>query len=117
MAAMIVWVEMLPEDGGADVSALAKEMNDARVTWFHDPKRRAGEAIAAALGGEGKLAWDVYLFYDGESVWKDRSPIPSGWVHQLTDEWADSARYRRGDQLETELAALLKKVAGKEQAA
>ena len=114
---MIVWVEMLPDDEGADVSALAKEMNDARVVWFHDPKRRAGEEIAAALGGEGKLAWDVYLFYDRESIWKDRSPIPSGWVHQLADEWADSTRYRHGDQLEIELATLLKEAAGKEQAA
>jgi hypothetical protein len=69
------------------------------------------------LGGEGKLAWDVYLFYDGESQWKDAPPTPRGWVHQLTDEWADSDRRRRGDQLETELAALLKTVAGKGHAA
>ncbi len=117
MAAMIVWVEMLPEDERADVSALAVEMSDPRVTWFHDPKRRAGEVIATALGGEGKLAWDVYLFYDGESQWKDAPPTPRGWVHQLTDEWADSDRRRRGDQLETELAALLKTVAGKGHAA
>ena len=114
---MIVWVEMLPEDRGADVSALAKEMDDARVTWFHDPNRRASAAIAAALGGEGQLAWDVYLFYDEDSVWKDCPPAPGGWVHQLTDEWADSTRHRHGDALETELAAILKRIAGRERAA
>lgn len=112
---MIVWVEMLPEDGRADVSALVEEMNDPRVTWFHDPNRRAGDVIARALGGEGRLAWDVYLFYAAESEWKAGPPTPGGWTHQLTDEWADSSRHRHGEQLDTELAALLKIVAGKVQ--
>ena len=30
--------------------ALAREMSDPRISWFHDPKRRAGRAIAASLG-------------------------------------------------------------------
>jgi hypothetical protein len=113
---MIVWVEMLPGDARVDVSGLAAEMNDAHVTWFHDPKRRAGEAIAASLGGQGRLAWDVYLFYDSRSVWKGAPPSPRGWVHQLSDKWADPARRRRGDELEAELATLLKDIAGKDQA-
>ena len=110
----MVWVEMLPGDAGADVSALAAASSDPRVTWFHDPKRLAGGAIAAALGGQGKLAWDVYLFYDSQSEWKKDPPVPCGWVHQLSDKWADPARRRRGDELQAELEALLKEVAGKD---
>ena len=108
----MVWVEMLRADAKADIRAVAATMNDPRVRSFHDPAGRAGKAIAAALGAEGKRAWDVYLFYDSEAEWKERPPVPHGWVHQLSDAWADRTRHRHGDQLERELAALLMDVAG-----
>lgn len=114
LAAMIVWVEMLPADEHADVAALAVRLGDRRVAWFHDPNRRAGEAIGRALGGEGSLAWDVYLFYGADVEWGDDPPTPDGWAHQLTDDWADPARRRQGQDLELELAALLRAVARKE---
>ncbi len=110
---MIVWVEILPEDRGADVEALAGEMTDSRIRWFRDPSRRAGRAIAASLGATGKVAWDVYLFFDAEAEWKNRPPMPRQWVHQLGDSWADSTRLRFGDQLEPELRRLLKDVLGR----
>jgi hypothetical protein len=113
LAAMIVWVEMLPEDGEADVEALAGEMTDRRIGWFHDPKRRAGQAIAASLGAPGKVVWDVYLFFGAGAEWNDQPPAPLQWVHQLGDSWADRTRHHFGDQLEPELSRLLKSLLGR----
>jgi len=107
---MIVWVEMLPEDREADVGALTGGMTDARIRWFHDPNRRAGRAIATSLGATGKVAWDVYLFFDTHAQWKNQPPAPHQWVHQLGDSWADPTRLRFGEQLEPELGRLLKSV-------
>ncbi len=112
LVALIVWVEMLPEDRQADVETLAGEMTDPRTRWFHDPKRRAGRAIATSLGATGKVAWDVYLFFDAQAEWKNQPPTPPLWVHQLSDSWADPTRHRFGDQLEPELGRLLKSVLG-----
>ena len=107
---MIVWVEMLLEDREADVEALAGEMIDPRIRWFHDPERRAGRAIATSLGAAGEVAWDVYLFFDVHAEWNDQPPAPRQWVHQLGDSWADPTRLRFGGQLEPELGKLLKSV-------
>ena len=105
---MIVWVEMLPEDREADVEALAGEMTDRRIRWFHDPERRAGQAIAASLGAPGKVAWDVYLFFIAGVEWKAQPPAPTEWVHQLGDPWAEPSRHHFGNRLEPELGRLLK---------
>jgi hypothetical protein len=111
LAVMMVWVDMLRADAKADIGAVAAGMDDPRVRSFHDPVGRASKAIAAALGAEGQRAWDVYLFYGPEAEWKERPPAPRGWVHQLSDGWADPDRHRHGDRLEPELAALLLDVA------
>ena len=112
LVALIVWVEMLPEDKAANVEALAGEMTDPRIQWFHDPKQRAGRAIASSLGAPGKVAWDVYLFFDADVEWKNKPPATHQWVHQLGDSWADPTRLRFGDQLEPELRRLSRSVRG-----
>ncbi|MFA5787582.1 MAG: hypothetical protein WDA71_11495 [Actinomycetota bacterium] len=112
LAAMIVWIEMLPEDRVADVTALAGEMSDPRIRWFHDPSRRAGRAIAASLGAAGQVAWDVYLYFDADAEWRNQLPAPRQWAHQLDDAWADPTRHHFGDQLEPELGRLLKSILG-----
>jgi hypothetical protein len=109
---MIVWIEMLPEDRGANVSALAGHMCDPRIQWFHDPRRRAGRAIAASLGAKSQVAWDVYLFFDADAEWKNQPPAPRQWAHQLSDTWADPTRHHFGDRLEPELGRLLKGMLG-----
>jgi len=110
---MIVWVEMLPEDRGADVEALAGELADSRISWFHDPRQRAGKSVAASLGAPGKVAWDVYLFFVAGAEWTEQPPAPTHWVHQLGDLWADPTRHYFGDQLEPELRRLLKSLLGR----
>jgi hypothetical protein len=110
LGAMIVWIEMLAEDKEADIIALAREMTDPRIRWFHDPRHRAGRAIATSLGGTGQVAWDVYLFFDAGVEWKKQPPAPGQWAHQLGDKWADPTRHHFGDELEPELGRLLKRM-------
>ena len=102
----------MPGDKDADLVMLSDQMYDPRVRWFHDPFRRAGKAIAAALGAPDATAWDVYLFFDRDARWKGGPPQPRGWAHQLGDTWADPGRYRAGEQLGLELANLLDAVSG-----
>jgi hypothetical protein len=116
-AAMIVWIEMLPEDRDADIEALIREMADPRIRWFHDPRQHVGRAIATSLGAMGKIAWDVYLFFDMAAEWKNELLRPQQWVHQLSDSWADPTHLRYGDQLEPELRRLLRDLLGSQMAA
>jgi hypothetical protein len=110
LAAMIVWIEMLAEDKEADITALAREMSDPRIRWFHDPRHRAGRAIATSLGGTSQIAWDVYLFFDAGVEWEKQLPAPRHWTHQLSDAWADPTRLHFNDQLAPELDRLIKTI-------
>ncbi len=92
--------------GDADSIAAAGKASellehDSRVVQFYDPNQLSGLAIAERLGATvGKVAWDIYLFFDQEAEWGERAPAPIDWVHQLLGSgWADSARLHRGDQL------------------
>ncbi len=67
---------------------------------FHDPGRIVGSAVAEALGGRGRVAWDIYLFYPPGSLWDGSPPPPVEWYHQLGEpEWASLSRYRTGRAL------------------
>lgn len=100
----IVWINMLPLDSKETARVSARIIEDPRVRHFYDPERRAGKAIAGSLGGQGKTAWDMYLFYTKDSEWGNCPPTPVDWVHQLQgDSWADLARYHSGEDLIEEL--------------
>lgn len=73
---------------------------------FWDSERRAAAAVAAALGGEGQLAWDLYLHYPAGASWVDPAPTPGDWAHQLgAGGWADPARFAWGANLSARLSA------------
>jgi hypothetical protein len=81
------------------------------VRHFHDPDKRVGKAIAQGLGAQGKVAWDVYLFYPKDVEWNDNPPPPIIWAHQLgVTSWADPARFRWGDNLIEELSKAMKQL-------
>jgi len=103
---------MLPEDKDADIDALITKMAEPRIRWFHDPGQRAGRAVAISLGAKGKIAWDVYLFFDMDADWKNKRLAPQQWVHQLSGSWADPTHLRYGDRLEPELRRLLGNLLG-----
>jgi len=95
---------MLPLDSEEMARVSAQIIEDPRVHHFYDPERRAGKAIAGSLGGQDKIAWDMYLFYTKDSEWGNSPPMPVDWVHQLQgDSWADLARYHSGEDLIEEL--------------
>jgi len=95
---------MLPLDSLVAARCMAVEIVDPRVQHFHDPRRRAGAAVAASLGATGKMAWDIYLFYPAGVGWQDGLPPPVAWAHQLQDSaWADASHYHRGADLVREL--------------
>jgi len=66
--------------------------------------------IANSVGWTGKVAWDIYLFYEPYSEWIDKPPSPSYWMHQLTDNWATKKKYRTGADLKNELLVSLEKL-------
>ncbi len=90
---------MLEEDTEETAQESALILEDSRVRHFHDPERRAGKAIAQSLGGQGGIAWDIYLFFAKGSEWVDDPPRPIEWMHQCSGTWADPARFRFGDDL------------------
>ena len=91
---------MLPEDTGAGAQMSARIIDDPRVQHFHDPAKRSGQTIAASLGWDNYVAWDIYLFYEAGSKWLDGPPSPAHFAHQLP---RDSGRFRTGDDLVREL--------------
>ena len=96
----IAWIHMLPLDSAVVARRMARAMRDPRVQHFHDPRRRAGAAVAASLGASGKIGWDIYLFYPPGNGWQDGLPPPVAWVHQLKgSSWADPSRHHRGEEL------------------
>ena len=105
----IVWIDILPEDTGAGAEKSALIINDPRVQHFHDPTKRAGQAIAASLGWEDYVAWDVYLFYEAGSRWLDGPPAPAHFAHQLP---RDLAHFRTGDDLIRELRDAKQRLVG-----
>jgi len=90
---------MLPLDNMVTAGLIARTLRDPRVRHFHDPARRAGRAVAQSLGAQGKVAWDIYLFYPGGDEWGDGLPTPTRWAHQLQADWADPAFRHRGEDL------------------
>jgi hypothetical protein len=107
----IVWINMLEDDTEMTARRAAQRtVTDFRVRHFYDPQKRAGKAIARTLGGEGKVAWDIYLFYEKGAEWVEGPPTPSDWMHQLTaSSWASLAHYHSGDDLVAELHKTMKK--------
>ena len=106
----IVWIPMLPGDNASAAQAATALVSDIRARHYFDPDRRAGRAIASRMGGEGKIAWDMYLFFAPDAPWEDEPPLPLDWAHQLGDAaWADPARCRRGEDLVDALKDLLRR--------
>jgi len=109
----IVWINKLPVDSRKAAEKSARTFNAPRICQFYDPQQISGRAVADRLGWQGRVAWDIYLFYTAGSKWNKKPPVPFDWMHQLTDHWADSERLRMGDDLVRELAKSMKKLVGK----
>jgi hypothetical protein len=107
---ILIWIRMYEVDT-IEASQLAANQfcTDTRVIHFYDPGQLLGRTIAERFGAEaGKVAWDIYLFYDGDEKWGERVPLPLDWAHQLLESsWADPARLHRGDKLVKKLQEIM----------
>jgi len=99
----IVWIRMLPGDSETSAKEKAVILNDPRVRQFYDPKQRSGKAVSESLGYAGKVAWDIYLFYQSGEEWIETPPAPAYWMHQISENWASRNHFRTGDDLRKEL--------------
>ena len=94
---------MLP--GDSEITAREKSVifNDTRVQQFWDPDQLSGKAIAEALGYKGRVAWDIYLFYQPGCHWQKHPPQPTAWMHQISENWADRSHFYTGKELGRQL--------------
>ena len=98
-----VWIQMLPGDSQITAREKALMFKDTGVRQFWDPNQLCGKAIAEAFGYKGRVAWDMYLFYEPGSQWYELPPRPAGWMHQISESWADPGRFYTGDDLRRKL--------------
>ena len=94
---------MLPGDSVTTAREKAVIFNNPRVHQFWDPNQFSGKVIAEALGYKGRVAWDIYLFYAPGSEWRDHPPEPAGWMHQISEGWADRGHFYTGQDLRRKL--------------
>lgn len=101
---------MLPNDSLEAAISAAGPFTDSRVRHFFDPEKQVGKAVANSLKWEGRIAWDIYLYYAPGQKWTDQPPAPSYYAHQLTNTWADRDRYRVAADLTEELGVSMEKL-------
>ncbi len=86
---LVVWIPAISgDDYGAAVRSLIKIYDD-RSRHYWDGSQALGEAFAPVLSIRSRMAWDVYLLYGPDAVWKDTPPAPAEWLHQLVGENPD----------------------------
>ena len=95
----IVWIQMLPGDTKITAKEKAVIFNDPRVCQFWDPDQHSGKVVAEGLGYKGRVAWDIYLLYVPGGEWVQHPPEPAGWMHQISEDWADRKNFFSGEDL------------------
>jgi len=99
---------MMSGDTAEASQKAAGKLRDARVQQFYDPRQLAGKAMAGSMGYDGKVAWDIYLFYPAGAMRKELPPYPEVFMHQLRDSWADQNCLFEKDQLRVKLSETMK---------
>ena len=112
ISVVIVWIKMLAGDSEITAEKSAGTFSDSQVRQFYDPDQHCGKAIANSVGWQGKIAWDIYLFYTPGSEWIKSPPAPVDWIHQLKETWADRDRLRTGRDLVEGLETAMSKLTG-----
>lgn len=90
---------MLPGDSEMTAKQKAAGFDEPRIRQFWDPDQHTGKIIAEGLGYKGRVAWDIYLFYAPGEKWILHSPEPAGWMHQISEDWANRKHFFTGDDL------------------
>ena len=101
---------MMGSDTFEAAQKATEKFKDKRVKQFYDQHQLAGKALAKSLGHEGKVAWDIYLFYPVKSLWEELPPPPEAYMHQLPDSWADQRCLFEKNLLRNKLAETVKRL-------
>jgi|SRR5215207_3340778 len=83
IAVYVVWSPQL----GAEekhVASATSLIPGVRVKHYWDGQMLVGTAYQQLLA-LGQPAWDVWLLFDRDAVWRDTPPTPPWWEHQLHD--------------------------------
>lgn len=102
-----VYLPILRSDQENTVPNAMTRLPDERVSFFWDGKGDLAQSYARVLKlPAGQPAWDVYLAFNREIEWKNDSPAPDYWMHQLRGQKPE--RFLNGEKLAEEMNKLLK---------
>jgi len=99
---IIVWTNMLKTDDQNSAYKAASLFKDPNIVQYFDSENKFGDIVAKRLNPQGKKAWDIYMFFDKETLWSKDFPRPFDYVHQLSSEahpWVDKTKYFCGSEL------------------
>lgn len=98
---IIIWTNMLKSDDKTTAEYAASLLDGKGITQFFDGENKFGDVVAKTINPKGEKAWDIYLFFDGDSKWEQKLPRPFEYVHQLgpSSEWVDPTKYFCGEKL------------------
>ena len=82
IAVYVVWSDQLGASEG-NVASATSLIPDARARHYWDGNELLGKAYQPMLGLPA-AAWDTWMLFDRDVVWRDDSPPkPAWWEHQL----------------------------------
>lgn len=82
----VVWIPAIAGDRYEATASATSLIPDERARHYWDGGQALGEALSPTLGLRAKMAWDVYVLYDGQAAWGDEPPAPAAWMHQKFGE-------------------------------
>jgi len=107
LSVTIVWVDMYSGDDYSSARRTARILDDPRVKHFYDFDDIVGPAFAKSMGASHweslrEPAWDIYMFYSGDTSWETDLPVPDDYTHQLNrgyGHWAERRYFNSGVDL------------------
>jgi len=84
----VVWIPAIASDRFEATANAMALIPDERARHYWDGSQALGEAVSPSLGIRAKMAWDVYIVYDGAAEWEPSGPPPQplSWLHQKAGE-------------------------------
>lgn len=90
LRAYVVWLPILQHDNEGEAALASATMVDPRASHFWNPDSGIARAASKAMGITAQLdaAWDVFLIYGPDVVWKagEPMPAPTAWMHRLAEQ-------------------------------
>lgn len=85
----ILWLPVLENDSCQAAEGVRSALpTDSRMVHFWDRDLIVSRAYHQVLQlgqrqRRHRVAWDIFLLYRAGTVWRERPPVPTFWMHQL----------------------------------